>query len=264
LPFTGVELFEAGSTKYISKIDAPSLIAAARGSLKTTDAEAYKVFLLGLLGGLRKGEMIYANGGWLTGKNHILRLEETEHLHLKTVDSAGEITIDPEVLAELREFMPQATPPFIVGSIVVFQRGKESITHIRMPRPKAKARYYRCEPVFKRLYSWLRNKGVTGNKPLHELRKEIGALIATSTAFLPPALSCGIQTSPLRRDTTRTIRRETYSDIEDHLREIRLKADSTVQWETGPERLEQENADLAGKEGDGFLQLWPIKSGHSN
>jgi hypothetical protein len=33
--------------------------------------------------------------------------------------------------------------------------------------------------VFQRLYEWLRAKGVSANKPLHELRKEIGALIAT-------------------------------------------------------------------------------------
>ncbi|MDA1278102.1 MAG: hypothetical protein O2960_29245, partial [Verrucomicrobia bacterium] len=39
--------------------------------------------------------------------------------------------------------------------------------------------YYRCEPIFDRLNEWLRSKGVTANKPLHELRKEIGALVAT-------------------------------------------------------------------------------------
>jgi len=39
--------------------------------------------------------------------------------------------------------------------------------------------YCRCAPIFDRLNEWLRAKGVTANKPLYELRKEIGALIAT-------------------------------------------------------------------------------------
>ena len=39
--------------------------------------------------------------------------------------------------------------------------------------------YYRCKPVFDSLNEWLRGKGVKANKPLHEMRKEIGALIVT-------------------------------------------------------------------------------------
>jgi hypothetical protein len=106
-------------------------------------------------------------------------LEETEHLHLKTAESAAEITIDPEVLSELEGFEAKKKSPFIVESIVVFKRGKKQIVHVRKPRPQAKGRYYRCEPVFMELYKWLVEKNVKSNKPLHELRKEIGALIAT-------------------------------------------------------------------------------------
>jgi hypothetical protein len=49
----------------------------------------------------------------------------------------------------------------------------------RPPRPESPRPYYRCEATFERLNRWLRSKGVTANKPLHELRKELGALIAT-------------------------------------------------------------------------------------
>ena len=38
---------------------------------------------------------------------------------------------------------------------------------------------YRCTPVFDFLTAWLRKQGVEGNKPLHTLRKEAGAMIAT-------------------------------------------------------------------------------------
>jgi integrase len=179
LPFQGVELFETGSTRYISKIDAQTLIAAAKKELKTEDEEAYKIFLLGLLGGMRKGEIDLCEWRMIDWKNNIIRLEETEWLRLKTPDSAGEITIDSEVLSELRKFMPASESPFIVSSVVKYRRGPNVISRIRPPRPESVRRYYRCEPVFKRLYQWLRAKGVIANKPLHELRKEIGALIAT-------------------------------------------------------------------------------------
>ena len=54
------------------------------------------------------------------------------------------------------------------------------ISSDRPPRNDSRpGRTYRCDPVFDRLSQWLRSKGVKANKPLHELRKEIGALIAT-------------------------------------------------------------------------------------
>src|SRR5438445_7714043 len=70
------------------------------------------------------------------------------------------------MIAELREFKPASQSPFI-------------ITSDRPPRNDSPRPYYRCEPIFDRLNEWLRSKGVKANKPLHEMRKEIGALIAT-------------------------------------------------------------------------------------
>jgi len=49
----------------------------------------------------------------------------------------------------------------------------------RRPRNDSPRIFYRCEPILDRLNEWLRSKGVTASKPLHELRKEIGALVAT-------------------------------------------------------------------------------------
>lgn len=50
----------------------------------------------------------------------------------------------------------------------------------RPPRHDASRVNYRCEPHFEDLYVWLRKQGVTARKPLHELRKELGALLASS------------------------------------------------------------------------------------
>ena len=43
--------------------------------------------------------------------------------------------------------------------------------------PRAWGRNYRVQNVFDRVTAWLRKHGVTAKKPLHELRKELGALI---------------------------------------------------------------------------------------
>jgi integrase len=166
LPFADVELFDSGSVKYVSKIDVQALIAAARNELKPDEPETYKAFLLGLFAGMRRAEIDLAEWRMVDWRNKVIKLEETDWLHLKTHDSAGEITVDGEVLAELREFMPTGKSRFIIISD-------------RPPRNDSARPYYRCEPIFDRLNEWLRSKGVTANKPLHEMRKEIGALIAT-------------------------------------------------------------------------------------
>ena len=166
LPFDGVELFDAGSMKYISKVDARTLIAAARRDLRASEPEVYKAFLLGLFAGMRRAEIDSVEWGMVDWQNSVIRIEETEWLRLKTQDSAGTITVDAELLAELREFKSASKSPFILASP-------------RPPRNDSIRPYYRCEPIFERLTQWLRAQGITANKPLHELRKEIGALIAT-------------------------------------------------------------------------------------
>jgi integrase len=166
LPFHDVELFESGSVKYVSKVDVQALIAAARNELKPDEPEVYKVFLLGLFAGMRRAEIDSSEWRMVDWRSKVIKLEETDWLHLKTHDSAGEITVDAEVIAELRQLMPASKSAFIIASD-------------RPPRNDSARPYYRCERVFDRLNEWLRSKGVKANKPLHEMRKEIGALIAT-------------------------------------------------------------------------------------
>jgi integrase len=172
LPFEGVELEENGNMKYISRVNARALIAAARAELKPTKAEAYKVFLLALFAGMRKAEIDYAEWDMIDFDACVMNLQETEWLHLKTQDSADEITVDAEVIDELRELMPK--PGAARGHSDRF-----IIASARPPRNDTTRAYYRCEPVFEEVNAWLRGKGISTNKPLHELRKEVGALIAT-------------------------------------------------------------------------------------
>jgi integrase len=172
LPFHGVELEESGSQKYISRINVQSLIAAAKNELKSADAEAYKVFLLGLFSGMRKAEIDAAEWRMLDFDANVIRLEETEWLHLKTRDSAADITVDAEVMRELRALMPAPTTKRAPWSQFILQSQ-------HAPQPDSLRPYYRAEETFDRLNTWLRAKGIRANKPLHELRKEVGAVIAT-------------------------------------------------------------------------------------
>jgi hypothetical protein len=253
LPFAGVELFETGSTKYISKIDARLLISLAKEELKVKDPEVYKVFLLGLLAGMRKTEIDLCEWGMVDWQNKIIRLHETDFLHLKTADSTGEITIDDEVSSELDALKPAKKTQFIVSSTVQFTRGTKTITRTRPARTNSKRRYYRCQPVFKRLYTWLRSKGVTGDKPLHELRKEIGAMIATEHGIF--AASTFLRHS----DITTTARH--YADhkarISVGLGKYLLSSPTTHQQENGtPEPGHSPNAES----GDVILRKGPERT----
>ncbi len=172
LPFAGIELEETGSMKYVSKINVQALIADAHNTLKIADPEAYKAFLLGLFAGMRKAEIDSAEWGMVDFNAHVIRLQETEWLHLKTRDAAAEISIDAEVIAELQALMPPPSSKRTRWSQFILTSGSP-------PRPESRRPYYRCEPTFDNLNVWLRSKGIRSNKPLHELRKEVGAVIAT-------------------------------------------------------------------------------------
>jgi integrase len=87
-------------------------------------------------------------------------------LHLKSDESEAIVAIDPEVADELKELHKQSPTSFV-------------ITSDRPARPNSELAYYRCEPHFSFLNEWLRGQGITANKPIHELRKELGALVAT-------------------------------------------------------------------------------------
>lgn len=166
LPFQGVGLFEAGSMRYRSTVNVQALITAARQQLKADDVEAYKAFVLGLFAGMRRAEIDGLTWDMIDWTTRTIRLKETENMRLKTEGSADDIALDPEASEELRAMMSQSQSPFVIASE-------------RKPRGDSLRAYYRCDPVFNRLTAWLRSKGITSNKPLHELRKEIGAIIAT-------------------------------------------------------------------------------------
>jgi integrase len=75
--------------------------------------------------------------------------------------------LDEETLSLLRGWKAQASGDFVIEST-------------RRPRHATSRTNYRCTPHFDALYQWLRAQGITARKPLHELRKELGAILAST------------------------------------------------------------------------------------
>ena len=98
-------------------------------------------------------------------ERELIRVENAETASLKSVDSRAEVPIDAGVTAILRGFRARATSAFVI-------EGGEGAAG-----PKMWGRNYRVQGVFDRVTAWLRAHRVAARKPLHELRKELGALI---------------------------------------------------------------------------------------
>jgi integrase len=164
-PFQHVEFCPRQSAKYFSRIDAKALLTQARNELAKNDSPAFLVVLIALAAGLRKGEIDTLCWHQIDFERGLIRIEHTDKASLKSADSRGEVPIDASVVELLRGFRARASGVFVI----------ESGDNVSGPR--AWGRNYRAQSVFDRVTAWLRKHGVTAKKPLHELRKELGALI---------------------------------------------------------------------------------------
>ena len=165
IPFHSVEFFPRQSAKYFSRIDAKTLLQEAHRELAKTDPPAFLAMLLAISAGLRKGEIDSLQWHQVDFNRQLIRVESTDSASLKTADSRDEVAIDENTIAILRGFHAKKEDQFVIDG-----DGKGS-------GPKKWGQNYRAGAVFDRLTAWLRKHGVTARKPLHELRKELGALV---------------------------------------------------------------------------------------
>jgi integrase len=166
LPFEGVTLFKKNQLKklrYESKIDAKELVSAAIEELPKLDEEAFKIFLLGIMAGLRTGEIDSLLWENVDFEKERISVEITDFGGAKSEDSEDWIHADPELIEILRGYRAKAKGEFVIESD-------------RKPRPEREY-YYRADRSLHTLYDWLKKKGISDQKPLHTLRKEAGTLI---------------------------------------------------------------------------------------
>ena len=159
LPFDGVAFYEREIQRYRSKIDIEALIQAA---VRELPQEQLKIFLLATMAGLRRNEIDKLQWSAFRWTDGVIRIEETEHFAPKSSDGAGDVPIDKELLAMFRGWHAKATGAFVIEADAE-------------PRSATTYAHYRAQADFDALTAWLRAKGVTAIKPLHELRKEFGS-----------------------------------------------------------------------------------------
>jgi integrase len=159
LPFDGVAFYERESMRYHSAVDIEALISDA---VRELPQEQLKIFLLATFAGLRRNEIDKLQWPAFRWNDGVIRIEATECFTPKSSDSAGDVPIDKELLAMFRGWHAKAAGAFVIKAD-------------SEPRPQAGYTHYRADCHFVALTDWLRSKGVTAGKPLHELRKEFGS-----------------------------------------------------------------------------------------
>lgn len=168
--FEGVSAEQEPSLRYRSKIDAEAILRTAQSELAAQDVEAFKLLLLVLVFGLRRSEADTLMWSQFDFQKRVLVIEDTEHKRLKSKDSAGDIDLEPELCALFQGYKTTAQSPFVLEP--------SKRTRIASMGDR-ESRGYRCEPTHQSLLAWLRGQGVDVIRPIHTLRKEIGAIIAS-------------------------------------------------------------------------------------
>ncbi|MEM9284122.1 MAG: hypothetical protein AAGA96_20070, partial [Verrucomicrobiota bacterium] len=134
--------------------------------------EAFKTLLLFLYCGPRRKEVDVLMWDQVDFENSSIEIRHTEYFRPKSESSVGVVYFEPAVGEILREYRDDDPT-----GIFVLKGGP--------PKPEVSYPYYRADKTFKFLIAWLRSyEGPDGalpmatvQKPIHELRKEVGAML---------------------------------------------------------------------------------------
>ncbi len=165
LPFEGVRKEKGPSLRYRSKINATEILEKAQEELAPSDPEAFKIILLAAVCGLRRSEIDLLLWEAFDFSRKELHIESSEYHQLKSEESAGVIDLDDNLASIFQGFFAKSQGDFVI----------EATTN---PRRKPGSGSYRCALHWKTVIDWLRGQGIKAQKPVHELRKEIGSIIA--------------------------------------------------------------------------------------
>jgi len=134
-------------------------LAATRANRKH---EAFKVLVLGLVAGLRRGEIDRLQWSQIDLTKGEIHIEATDCFAPKA-DSCGEIPIDPEIVQLLKTWKQKSTGRFVVAGVE--------------PAKNIDGYHYRANRAHQEIVKWLHSKGITARNPIHTLRKEYGSLV---------------------------------------------------------------------------------------
>jgi integrase len=162
--FETLDFERPGSMKFQAPagITYEALVAKARHELRAASPEAYKLFLLCLCAGLRRGEADVCLWTQLNEEDNSIRIEANEYIEPKH-GSGGTVYVDPSLMKELLSFKEPWQDGFVVDSPLKWK----ATTYRR----------YRCQPHWRTLIEWLEGNGINAKKKVHELRKLFGDAI---------------------------------------------------------------------------------------
>jgi integrase len=162
--FEGARFESEPPMRYQSKIDPAAILKDATENLSVKEPETFKALFLCLVLGLRRNEADTLLWSQIDFSRAEVTIEPTEYILLKSRDSGRVLSLDDTTSTILRGWHDKARGHFVLES-----RFKA--------RPMARTPVYRCRETWAELAKWLRGKGITARKPIHELRKECGTLL---------------------------------------------------------------------------------------
>ena len=132
--------------------------------------QAFKVLVLGLSAGLRRGEIDRLQWSQidLQKQRPVISIIPTDCFEPKA-KSSGDIPIDGEMAELLRQWKAESTDRFVVGGVE--------------PIVNTDRLHYRADRAHKEAITWLRSKGITAGKAIHALRKEYGSLVCAKAGI---------------------------------------------------------------------------------
>lgn len=171
----------AQGTRTIFRLPEPRVVAqvacAIRAELRSrSDPSYYLAAILALHAGLRRGEICHARWDWISlGKRPRIVIDRDLEFTPKK-DRGRTVRISPWLAKELSNFRP------------VTAEGRDYL----LPGASRSALYWQLNE----LADWLRLKGVKTEKPIHELRKWMGAYFAGTYGLTAAQRQLG-HTTPL-------------------------------------------------------------------
>lgn len=199
IPFLGMRTAKERPTRYRSEIENPEilLVAGARELARATmesehqafwtelggkdkapspapseiiraelrasrKREAFKVLVLGLCAGLRRGEIDRLMWPQVDLARSLIVVEATDCFSPKA-NSVGEVPVDAEIIKLLKEWKSNSMDRFVVEGVE--------------PKVDTDSHHYRADRAHSELIKWLHTKGLTVRNPLHVLRKEFGSIV---------------------------------------------------------------------------------------
>ena len=149
--FETVDFEKAGSMKFQAPVGITyeDLVKKALTELRSENSDAYKLFLLCMCAGLRRGEADVCLWSQLRPDDCSIRIESNEFIEPKH-GSGGTVYVDPALMKELLSFKAEGQNSFVVNS----HREWKETAYVR----------YRCEPHWRTLLDWLEENGIGARK----------------------------------------------------------------------------------------------------